>query len=942
MNTRNVLTHIRPRRLHLAAVCLFVCAHVLFIPGTAKTQEQSLWEDMGIYGGQINTLAVDPGDSQILYAGSWGGNALFKSIDGGQTWRTIPSEDSSQFRNLEVYDIAVDPNDPERIWVANNHYVDTSRDGGLTWVTYTFASDENRLCYSVEVDPHDPTGDTVYVGTGGANNADEYGEIFVTVDGGQTWEKMDFLIGDTVWYNFWDIAVNPSVPGEVWVANRASYLSPEGRIYMTENSGWNWYYWTGALWYETYEPFGYLDEVLVSPNDPGLVFTGSGNGVARNALGSSAEYWYWTPIASGCRALCIPPGAPDTVYAALPTSMAKSLDRGETWDSSRDVPSEFLSLQAGTTKPDLLYGGSLNRGVFLSTDGADTWQSINQGIRANTVYATDINPDTPEAILCASLSGVYLSGDSSTWSCRNESPAAAARFNPRDSQVLYVGFDWYLGKSTDAGATWHYLDVSEDASSHTVSSIAIVPIDTAVQHLYLGISWGSGKKGAIVRVLDAPDRDISTSALQTVFETPAPVNTIAHAPATGVLFAGSGSFTAPVCAGALYRSTDNGSSWHACDLPGLVVNTVSIAPGNNDIVYIGCGGSDTSLSGLYKSTDGGATWELKDAGLPERYAISSLKVDSTDPDVVYAALYKGITDFGTSLAGTYVSVDGGAYWTQLGLSDYRMYDVQISSDSPPAGSRTVRMASTRGLPGTTITAGTASGLYQSNIAGSGTITGSVTCPDRSEYVSNAVVATSTGSSAVTTEGYFMLLVPSGVHTLRVTMPGYTQVSVPSVTVSAGTSVEQNIELVYTGTGGSNASCLAETVSRGTQTHNALESLRRLRDTKLTASKIGQYCIDCYYRLGPRVAGVIMSDPSLRRACRALLRSSVAAAANMLASDTLQPPPGYRDRICRFLVDLELRCPPELRADISSARALLRRLPGTDLLPERPRTAVRPE
>lgn len=933
MNTRKVLAHFRLRRLHRAAIGLLACAHVLCIPGTAKTQEQSLWEDMGIYGGQINALAVDPEDSQVLYAGSWGGNGLFKSIDGGQTWRTLPSEDSSQFRNLEVYDIAVDPNDPQRIWVANGHYVDTSHDGGLTWVTFTCARDENRLCYSVEVDPHDPSGGTVYVGTGGENDADEYGEIFVTVDGGQTWDKMDFLIGDTLWYNFWDIAVNPSVPGEVWVANRASYLSPEGRIYMTDNSGGNWYYWTGALWDNTYEPFGYLDEVLISPDDPGLVLTGSGNGVARNALGATAEYWYWTPIASGCRALCIPPAAPDTVYAALPTSMAKSLDRGETWDSTREVPSEFLSLHAGTTEPELLYGGSLNRGVFLSTDGADTWQSINQGIRANAVYATDISPDNPRAILCASLSGVYLSDDSGAWSCCNESPATAALFNPRDTQVLYVGFDWYLGKSIDTGATWHYLDVSEDASSHTVSSIAIVPRDNAVQHLYLGISWGSGKKGAIVRIPDAPENDISTSTPQTVLETPAPINTVAHAPTTGALFAGSGSFTAPVCAGALYRSTDNGSSWQPCPLPDLVVNTVAIAPGNNDIVYIGCGGSDTTLSGLYKSTDGGATWELKNAGLPERFAISSLKVDRTDPDVVYAAVYKGITAYGASLAGTYVSVDGGTYWTQIGLSDYRMYDVTVASAPPAAGTR---MALTTGLPRTTITAGTASGLYQSNISGSGFITGTVTCPERSEQVSNAVVATSTGSSAVTTQGYFMLLVPAGMHTLRVTLPGYTQASVPSVTVSAGMSVEQNIELLYTGTGSSDASCLAETVARGTPAAGALATLRRLRDRVLSATRVGQYCIDCYYRLGPRVAGVIMADPKLRRQCRALLRTSASAAASMLAAKTLQPPPGYRDRICRFLVDLELRSPPALRPDIRSARCVLRRLPEPNLLPERPR------
>ena len=104
---------------------------------------------MGLYGGQINAIAVDPLAPEILYAGSWMGDGVFKSTDQGRTWMNIPQDHPSWFRNMEVFDIAIDPNNPSTIWVANNHYIDVSYDDGESWKTFYFASDETRFCYDL-------------------------------------------------------------------------------------------------------------------------------------------------------------------------------------------------------------------------------------------------------------------------------------------------------------------------------------------------------------------------------------------------------------------------------------------------------------------------------------------------------------------------------------------------------------------------------------------------------------------------------------------------------------------------------------------------------------------------------------------------------------------------------------------------------------------------
>ena len=93
------------RNLNYIFISIFL---LLFSPESAKTQELSLWNDLGLCGGQINALAVNPDNPLVMYAGNWGGDGLFKTNDGGATLFTIPQDMPSWFRNQEIYDIEID------------------------------------------------------------------------------------------------------------------------------------------------------------------------------------------------------------------------------------------------------------------------------------------------------------------------------------------------------------------------------------------------------------------------------------------------------------------------------------------------------------------------------------------------------------------------------------------------------------------------------------------------------------------------------------------------------------------------------------------------------------------------------------------------------------------------------------------------------------------
>lgn len=922
--------HMACVRYQHQAFALFSALLVVFIPTTAKTQEHSLWKDIGLYGGQITTIAVEPGSSKVLYAGSWGGDGLFKSTDGGKTWTGIPEDNPAWFRNYEVNDIAVDPNNPETLWVADNHFVDVSRDAGKTWQTFFFAQNEHRFCYTVAVDPHDPTGNTVYVGTGGPEYSDEYGEIFVTRDGGITWNNMN-LSGDIVWHNFWKLTFNPNKTGEIWIANRKSYLSPDGMIIVSPDNGASWWYWDAAYWAEdnTYYLFGYIDEIAVNPEDYIKIFASSQYGVARKPDGSNLNTgWIWTSLNDSCRALCIPASEPNTLYAALVESIARTTDDGLTWDTSRQAPAEFLTLQADPHDSARLYGGSVSDGIFISSDTGTSWLQSNIGIRANTIYDTSV-ATTPygKRIVCGTLSGVYRSDDGATWQRILQSSSNAVLVTSDNPDTIYAGLGfangWAIYKTKDGGQTWKYIS-ADDGEDSKVTSIAVINSDTDNDTVLIGVSFSSHKKGQIIQITGWGLG--SYEDMEILFEKDVPVNAIAvHPKDRRRMLVGTGSFYAPVAPGGLYRTEDGGNTWiQVLPLKKLVVNSIAISPENPEIVYAGCGSSDARYEGIYKSMNGGITWTVASAGLPAHYAVRDIKSDPIDSSIAYAALYKGYSETYEDLGGTYVTLDGGSYWTRIGLSDYRLYDIHAWIDTTQAQSQRLHRSGSACLPpSSTLYAGTASGMYQASTAGTGIVTGSVTSSSGLP-IDGALIMASAGCGGQSVQGYYMVMIPAGVHSIQVTAAGYMPVMLPSVTLGAGQSIEQNIIMTPAGDNGS--TCLATRLFSGPSSSNSLDLLRRYRDNVLIATPAGRFLINSYYSLGPEVWQVLEKNSPLRERATSLL-----ARACFLAErrpDTL--PPVSKDLLSSFLFDIESCAPPQVRQKIRSVRCSMRRICGDEL------------
>jgi hypothetical protein len=98
---------------------------------------------------RISALAVDPSNSQRVYAGADSGE-LFISDDAGQTWREVTKElPKAQSSHPTVQDIIIDPANAQSVYLlANYRGVIHSPDGGETWRLLGVPGEDNQTAYT--------------------------------------------------------------------------------------------------------------------------------------------------------------------------------------------------------------------------------------------------------------------------------------------------------------------------------------------------------------------------------------------------------------------------------------------------------------------------------------------------------------------------------------------------------------------------------------------------------------------------------------------------------------------------------------------------------------------------------------------------------------------------------------------------------------------------
>lgn len=187
---------------------------------TAAVNGLPLPQDLGppgagnvAYLALVVPLVIDPANPQTLYVGSllgWQpdimaaalpsiGNGVYKSTDGGTNWSLsstgLPTVAGPGTSNWDVLALAIDPVNPQILYAGAINFsasvvagrVFKTINGGATWseASNGIAGADVR---ALLVDPADPTGNTVYAGTGGSSAGP--GGVYRSRDAGATWNSI--------------------------------------------------------------------------------------------------------------------------------------------------------------------------------------------------------------------------------------------------------------------------------------------------------------------------------------------------------------------------------------------------------------------------------------------------------------------------------------------------------------------------------------------------------------------------------------------------------------------------------------------------------------------------------------------------------------------------------------------------------------------------------
>jgi photosystem II stability/assembly factor-like uncharacterized protein len=182
----------------------------------------------------------------------------------------------------------------------------------------------------------------------------------------------------------------------------------------------------------------------------------------------------------------------------------------------------------------------------------------------------------------------------------------------------------------------------------------------------------------------------------------------------------------------VYKSTNGGRTWTYMGLEDTrSIGRIAIHPEDPDIVYVAAMGhiwGTNDERGVYKTTDGGATWR-RVLFVNDTTAFVDLKMDPTDPDVLYASGWHRIRRGGPVMEGAGVgsgiwkTTDGGATWDELtdpskqnGLPNDRLLG-RIGLAISPQNNRRIYANIQTGEGAWNQTVSTHGGLFRSDDAG---------------------------------------------------------------------------------------------------------------------------------------------------------------------------------------------------------------------------------
>lgn len=636
----------------------------------------------------VGDIAIAPTDANLIWAGtgennnrqssSWG-DGVYKSADGGRTWKNMGLRASKQIAR-----IVVDPVDFNVVHVAalgdlwaagGERGVYKTTDGGLTWKRTLHVDDETGATELVM----DPTNNKVlYAATyqrrraqWGMNGGGPGSGIWKSTDGGETWAKIERGIPAGAKGRI-GMDVYRKDPRVLYA--RGEHPTESG-VYRSDDGGANW----RKLSSVNPRPM-YFSQIRVDPTTDSRIYVLGVSLHVSDDGGRTFREDGAERIHVDHHAMWIDPANPKHLLIGNDGGVSLSYDRAETWQwlpnlvlaqayhVAFDFRTPFYHVCAGLQDNNTWCGPSAvrtNSGIanddWYVISGGDGFQPLMDPTDPNIVYGesqdgrmsrtdrrtnerTTVRPEPLEA----------KDGEPSSYRFNWDT---AMQLSPHDPATIYVGSQMLM-KSSDRGRS--YAPISPDLTTNTKrETLSIMGVDDKGTDIakHDGVTaWGtivtleeSAKKAGVIWT-GTDDGVVSVTSdggkswkNVTAHFAGVPKWTYVsdvvpsqHADGTAyVTFDGhrGGDYGTYVFSTADYGATTKSI---VSNLPkGEVARAIAEDPKNADLLYLG------TETGLWVSHNRGGQWTRVSANLPTT-PIYEVKIHPRDNDLILATHARGV------------------------------------------------------------------------------------------------------------------------------------------------------------------------------------------------------------------------------------------------------------------------------------------------------------
>lgn len=630
------------------------------------TTFEPVFDNYGAYS--TSCIVYDPNNLNVLWAGtgennhqrSLGyGNGVYKSIDGGKSWKNTGLKDSRQ-----IGKILIDPRNSDAVYVAaegsvwgpgGDRGLYKTLDGGKTWKKILEIS-ENTGVNNIVMDPRNP--DVLYASSeqrrrhvftkigGGPETA-----VYKSVNAGETWDKLTSGLPGSDMGGI-GLAISPVNPDVIYAIIEAA--GDASGFYRSSDRGASWQKMSSHV-----AQGQYYNEIYCDPKDVDKVYSVETVSQFTEDGGKT-----WKPVGNNKRhvddhAMWIDPDDTKHFFIGGDGGVYETFDGGKEFVFKSNLPvTQFYRVQVDNSSPFyFVYGGTQDNssmgGPSRNTNGSgvlsDDWFITNGG----DGFWSQIDPLDPNIVYAESQYGGMVRYD------RKSQESIDIRPEPREGEDSYK-WNWNtpliisphahhrlycaankVFRSDDMGNTWEV--ISDDLTAK---------IDRNKWPV-MGKYWS----------VDAVQKDISTSLYGTIISLDE--STLKE----NLLYAGTDD-------GLIQVTEDAGKNWRKIDkFPGIPENTyvsdILASKFDENVVFASFDNilRDDFKPYILKSMDKGQTWTSISGNLPENGTVHTIQQDFINPDLLFIG-----TEF-----GCFFTIDCGKNWVQLksGIPDISVRDIVI-------------------------------------------------------------------------------------------------------------------------------------------------------------------------------------------------------------------------------------------------------------------------